>query len=532
MRKPLFPNAINIMALVTGLLFSWQACVGAENEVSMGDIDTEYIRPPAVAGSFYPGSPSELAKMLATFFHAAPKPTLTGKPLAIVAPHAGYIYSGAIAARGYKILEGETYKTVIVISPSHTAYFKGVSVFGGKAYTTPLGEIPIDKELTDKIASAGGPISFSNQGHSGYGRAEHALEVQLPFLQVALGKFDLVALVMGVQDMSTCTALGKAIAKAIGPRDDVLIVASSDLSHFHDQSTAGRLDSVVAGDIENYDYKKLSRDIEEQKAEACGGGPIIAAMIAAKEMGANKALITGLGDSAQAGGDKTSVVGYLSAVIYKEGDEKVYEIKKEEENISMNSSDAHADSGSSAEFGLSAEDKKTLLSIARQAIKSRLEGKELVFPKNISGPLSQPLGAFVTLDEAGQLRGCIGTFRPSNPLYEVVAEMARQAAFSDYRFHPVGPGELSRLEIEISVLTPMKRIYNPDSVVVGRDGLYVKRGHYAGVLLPQVPVEQCWDRNTFLDHTCLKAGLPSSSWRDEQTELYVFQAEIFSERQF
>jgi AmmeMemoRadiSam system protein B/AmmeMemoRadiSam system protein A len=532
MSKFLFSISIYVMALATGLSFSGRSCAAAENEVPMDNIDTEYVRPPAVAGSFYPGSPSELAKMLAGFFHAAPKPNLAGKPLAIIAPHAGYVYSGAIAARAYKILEGETLKTVIVISPSHTVYFKGVSVFGGKAYSTPLGDVPIDRELTDKIAASGGPIAFSNQGHSGYGRAEHALEVQLPFLQVSLGKFSLVALVMGDQNPSICMALGKAIAKAVGKRDDVLIVASSDLSHFHDQSTASRLDSVIAGDVGQYDYEQLAEDLGDQKTEACGGGPIIAAMIAAKEMGANKAQVTGLGDSAPATGDKSNVVGYLSAVIYKEEGKKAYEIREDQEGTFEDKSSAHSDSGSAAEFGLSPGDKKTLLSIARQAIKSRLEGKTLMFPKEIPSTLSQPLGAFVTLSESGDLRGCIGTFQPRNPLYEVVAEMARQAAFSDYRFPPIQPGELEHLDIEISVLTPMKRIYNPDSVEVGRDGLYVRRGQYSGVLLPQVPVEQRWDRTTFLDHTCLKAGLPSSSWRNEQTELYVFQAEIFSERQF
>ncbi len=140
------------------------------------------------------------------------------------------------------------------------------------------------------------------------------------------------------------------------------------------------------------------------------------------------------------------------------------------------------------------------------------------------------MGAFVTLHEEGELRGCIGTFHPGGPLFQVVAEMARQAAFSDYRFRPLAESEINSIDIEISVLTPMKRIYNSDSVMVGRDGLYVKRGNYAGVLLPQVPVEQGWDRTTYLDHACLKAGLTSSSWRSDQTELYVFQAEIFGER--
>jgi AmmeMemoRadiSam system protein A len=363
-------------------------------------------------------------------------------------------------------------------------------------------------------------------------RSEHALEVQLPFLQVTLGKFSLVALVMGDQDFTTCRALGQAIARAIGKRDDVLIVASSDLSHFHDRTTASKLDSVIAGDIESYNFQKLSGDLDSQKTEACGGGPIIAAMIAAQTLGADSARITGSGDSGEATGDRTSVVGYLSAVIYRGASNKVYDIGDAEKDtqIENHTKEAQPDHGGSANFGLDLKSRKLLLSIARESIKTRLEGKELIFPIDLPEAIKAPLGAFVTLNEAGELRGCIGTFHPDSPLYQVVAEMARQAAFSDYRFQPLIKGEFEAIDIEISVLTPMKRIYNPDSVVVGRDGLYIRRGNDAGVLLPQVPVEQGWDRATFLDHTCLKAGLPSSSWRSEQTELYVFQADIFSER--
>jgi MEMO1 family protein len=516
---------INIVALAISLC--------AISEVSMGSIDTTYIRPPAVAGSFYPGSPSDLAKMLAEFFHAAPKPQLAGKPLAIVAPHAGYIYSGAIAAKGYKILEGEDYNTVIVISPSHNEYFRGVSVFGGKAYSTPLGEISIDQELSQRIAEAGGHIAFSDQGHlRSASRSEHALEVQLPFLQTTLRKFNLVALVMGDQDFATCRALGQAIAKAIGTRDDVLIVASSDLSHFHDHAITVKLDSVIVQDIESFNFQQLSIDLENQKTEACGGGPIIAAMIAAQILGADSAKVTGLGDSGEATGDRASVVGYLSAVIYKGNGEKVYKIIEEEKapDFEEQTEETQSDHTGAADFGLDPQGRKMLLSIARESIKARLEGKELVFPATMPDALKLPLGAFVTLQEAGELRGCIGTFHPNSPLYQVVAEMAWQAAFSDYRFRPLTKSEFEAIDIEISVLTPMKRIYDPDSVVVGRDGLYIRQGNNSGVLLPQVAVEQGWDRTTFLDHTCLKAGLPSSSWRSERTELYVFQADIFGER--
>lgn len=483
----------------------------------MGKLESSYVRPPAVAGAFYPGTPTELAKMLAGFFHAAPKQNISGKPLALIAPHAGYIYSGQIAANAYKILEGEEFKTVIVISPSHTAYFKGVTVFNGKAYTTPLGEIPTDIELTNQIVNKNGIIKLSDIGHTrSSGRSEHALEVQLPFLQTTLGKFGLVAIIMGEQDLETCDKLGTAISVALRGRKDVLIVASTDLSHFHDARSASSLDSVARDDIQNLDHEALWNDLESGKTEACGGGPVISAMIAAREMGANSVEITGFGDSSDATGDKASVVGYLSAIIYRSGDARVYEIVNERET--------------EADSGIDADARTMLLCIARRAIEAGLDDKELTIPQHLPASLMQPRGAFVTLHKEGDLRGCIGTFQSREPLYMVVAEMARQAAFSDYRFRPLSKEELNIVDIEISVLTPMKRIYDPESVVVGRDGLYIKRGHCAGVLLPQVPVEQAWDRIAFLDYTCLKAGIPTGSWRDKNTELYVFQADIFAER--
>ena len=520
----------------------------AKDEVSMGSVDSTYVRPPAVAGAFYPGSPSELVKMMADFFHNAHKPLISSKPFAIISPHAGYVYSGQIAASAYKILEGEEYETVIVISPSHTAYFRGVAAFDGRAYSTPLGEIPINRKLSERLASECDVIELSAQGHyKGPGRSEHALEVQLPFLQLALGKFDLVALVMGDQDMPTCARLGETLANVIGKNDKILIVASSDLSHFHSSTAALKLDSVARKDIEALDYRSLVEDLASGKTEACGGGPVIAAMIAAEKLGANSVEITGFGDSGDASGDKANVVGYLSAVIYKgkasngRSPEKIYELKEEPESPKAKASSskngpikpsAQSQSGAASGFecGLTDSDKSLLLSLARKSIETYLGGNEIDLSViKGSEALNQPLGAFVTLRKKGELRGCIGTFYPSGPLYQVVAQMARQAAFSDYRFQPVTNGELNALDIEISVLTPMKRIYDPKEVAVGRDGLYIKRGISAGVLLPQVPVEQGWERIEFLDHTCLKAGLPTGAWKDKNTELYVFQAEIFGE---
>jgi AmmeMemoRadiSam system protein B/AmmeMemoRadiSam system protein A len=490
---------------------------------NMSDSDTTYVRPPAVAGYFYPGSPSELAKTIAGHFHAAPKPSVTGRPVAIISPHAGYQYSGDIAGKGYKILEGESYSTVIVISPSHAVGFSGVSAFAGKAYTTPLGEVPIDRELTQKIAT-GDKINLSNTGHlTSGGRSEHALEVQLPFLQTALGKFSLVALMMGDQDYETCEALGNSIADALAGRDDALIVASSDLSHFYNSDTAGKLDSKVIERVENFDFTGLSQDLESHKAEACGGGPMVAAMMAAAKLGADTTLITGYGDSGDVTGDKGSVVGYLSALIYKSDEGKVYEIDENTDEA------VHDNPATGVQFGLSSADKKTLLDIARKSIAASLNREEMTFPQDISEALMEQRGAFVTLNKEGRLRGCIGTFVAQEPLYKVIARMALEAAFSDPRFPALEKEELELLDIEISVLTPMKKISDPELVEVGRDGLYIKQGMYSGVLLPQVPVEYGWERIKFLEQTCLKAGLPPEAWKSDKTELYVFQAEIFGE---
>ena len=487
----------------------------------MSDSDTTYVRPATVAGQFYPGSPSELAKTIAGLFYSSPKPTISGRPVIIISPHAGYVYSGPIAAKGYKILEGEEYSTVIVISPSHMIGFEGVSAFAGKAYTTPFGEIPIDRKLTEDIAAGSNVISISNIGHLKSGmRSEHALEVQLPFLQTALGKFKLVALIMGEQDYQTCEALGKAISGALEGRNDVLIVASSDLSHFYDSKTAERLDSVLVDRVQAFDYQGLANDLASRKTEACGGGPIMAAMIAAKNLGADSVDITGYGDSGDTSGDKSSVVGYLSAIIYKSSSSKTYDLDSDEEEIRDNPA-------SGIQFGLSVADKKTLLAIARQSITSKLEKKEMIFSEDISGPLMERRGAFVTLTIEGRLRGCIGTFASEDPLYQTIARMALEAASSDPRFPSLEKEELGLLDIEISVLTPMMRIYDPQAVEVGRDGLYIRQGVFSGVLLPQVPVEYGWDRVKFLEQTCLKAGLPPDTWKSEKAELYTFQAEIF-----
>ncbi len=486
------------------------------------------VREPAVAGSFYPGDPSSLAKMIAGMMAKTSKPDIPGEVVALIVPHAGYIYSGPVASHAFKAIQGYEYKDVIVISPCHVEAFSGAAVYSGDAYRTPFGDIKINHELSGKIAGSSEYVELSDKGHRLTSRGgEHSLEVELPFLQTMLGEFGLVAIVMGSQDFATCRGLAEAIAGVCRGRDDILIVASSDLSHFHDYKKAKNLDLRIVESINQYDYKTLHNDLENRKVEACGGGPIVTAMIASEMAGANGAKVVNYANSGDVSGDSSSVVGYLAGVIYKgEKDRKVYEINIEEDETDE---DIDINPASGVDFGLSEHEKKQLLDLAENAIKARLAGENLALNKpEYGGVLAEKRGAFVTLTIEGNLRGCIGYIHAVKPLYETIAEMAVQAAFHDPRFPQLTKPEFKRIEIEISVLTPMIKVVDPiQDVVVGRDGLFLVKGRFSGLLLPQVPVEHNWDRDTFLDQTCLKAGLPPGTWKDTETEIFRFQADIF-----
>lgn len=472
------------------------------------------VRKPAVAGSFYPGNPVELSKMIAGFYAGAKKLVFSGHPIAIIAPHAGYEYSGKTAAAAYKQLEGEEYEAVVVIAPSHTVFFQGASVYDGSAYQTPIGVVEIDEELSKKIGSMHPLVYLSNKGHTGGSiRGEHSLEVQLPFLQQALGKFKLVAIVMGDQEENNCRALGEVLASALGEKN-ALIVASTDLSHFHPEKEARRLDASIQKAVEEYNPDKLLSTLSSGKGEACGGGPVIATMIAAKKLGGEEVAITGYATSGESTGDYTDVVGYLSAMILSSRP-----IKKIQEISNGNDKKGALE--------LTKLEKEFLKKLAKEAIIAKIEERSVDTQPPESRTLREKRGAFVTIKIDGRLRGCIGLIRAAKPLYEVVAEMALAAAFDDPRFAPLTEKELNRIEIEISALSPLVRAENLEEIVVGRDGLMIRLDMHSGLLLPQVATEHGWDKTTFLEQTCLKAGLPKNIYKDKSAEIYRFSAEVF-----
>jgi len=468
------------------------------------------IRPPAVAGSFYPADPKELARMIDDFLAKATPPPLQNV-VAIQAPHAGYIYSGPVAAYSYALLKGRKFDRVVVIAPSHYEAFGFSSVYDGAAYETPLGRVEVDQAFAAKLAKMSSTIKLSGVGHTpSADRPEHALEVQLPFLQRTIGDFQLVPIIMGDQSYEACRALGLALAKLI-QGTNTLIVASSDLSHYHPYDEAVKLDRKTLKAIEEYDYFDLAQNLERRVWEACGGGPVVATMIAAERLGAKQAKLLKYANSGDtAAGDRSRVVGYGAVAFVK---------------TTGNANSAEAP------FSLTPREKDALLAIARKSVETAVRDRK-VYECSAGGmeTLAQERGAFVTLTEHGQLRGCIGYVAPLEPLYLTVRDVARFAALQDNRFRPVAANELPNLEYEISVLSPLRRVIDVQEIRVGQHGLLIRKGDIQGLLLPQVATDEKWDRDTFLENVCYKAGLTGRAWRDADADLFRFTALVFGER--
>jgi AmmeMemoRadiSam system protein B/AmmeMemoRadiSam system protein A len=508
-----------VLFLIAVIFFVYEGNSQKKKEAPKMDIPRSEIRPAALAGTWYQENPEDLRNTIDRYMKHAKIAQNPGTIIGLVAPHAGHVYSGPVAAFSYRQIQGKQYDTVIVIAPNHVdprLQFSSVLTHG--AYETPLGIIPVDAETARAIAGfdASDSIRPSDMGHfTGYGdRMEHALEIQLPFLQYALGNFRLVPIVMGNQERTSVIMLAKAIAAAVKGKK-VLIVGSSDLSHFFPAAQARSHDDRVKQYIERYDFEGLLADAAVESSHVCGRGPIAVAMMACRELGATRAAVLHAANSGDITGDTRSVVGYLAAIFTKPDE---------------GGGTGTGEQGTSrvgVDLGLTAEGKEILRTVVRQTLPSVVKTGQIPAFRKYAGKLGEEWGAFVTLTKRGNLRGCIGNITGTKPLIATVAEMTRAAALEDPRFRPIRPEELPDIEFEISVLTPIRRVSNVEEIVVGRDGIIITRGYNRGLLLPQVATEYGWDRETFLEQTCLKAGLPKDAWKDRNTIIEAFSAEVF-----
>lgn len=474
------------------------------------------IRKPAVAGQFYSASADTLANDVDGFLKSAGV-SHADDVRAVIVPHAGYVFSGAMAAKAYmRINPAREYKRVFLLGPSHKAAFDGASVdnqFG--AYATPLGNVEIDINVCNDLLRADGVFCCLPKAHDG----EHCLEVQLPFLQRHLDKMPpIVPIIIGTQDLDKL----QRVAKALQPyfTADNLFVISSDFSHYPRYDDAVEVDGITGQAIEKASLTEFvgaindnaSRHISNLYTSACGQSPIAVLLMMMSDGGGLTMEHLGYcnsGDSPY--GDHDGVVGYHAFAV----------------------TGGKAEGGGAekdAAFGLTADEMRTLLGIARRTIENTLNGNggQPCDTTKLSETLKARCGAFVTLTSGGRLRGCIGNLVGYRPLYATVEEMAKSAAFEDPRFYPVRRDELNDIKIEISVLSPLRRISSIDEFQLGRHGLYIVKGASSGTFLPQVADETDWTKEEFFGHCSRdKAGLGWDGWRD--AELYVYEAEVFGE---
>lgn len=459
-------------------------------------LGAQRVRPAVFAGSFYPDDPGRLAALIDGYLQAAaPASAPAGRIVGLIAPHAGYAYSGPTAGAAYARVRGADFATVVILSPSHRVAFEGVSVWPGGGFETPLGVARVDEDLAREIARACGS-KFRADAFA----EEHAVEVQVPFIQRALPGAAIVPVVMGPPSRSTIHGLAAALAKTCLAKK-VLVVASTDMSHYLPQARAAATDAATAELIRGLRVETIIRKVEAGENIMCGGGGVAALLLLAEKAGRPSVEVLAQADSSSSGGP---VVGYLAAAVLSKA-----EPPKEP-------------------FALGPEERADLLRLAREALAAFVGRRAVIEDRFGRAKFLEPRGAFVTLRKRGELRGCIGYAEPLAPLGRTVIQAAILAASEDPRFPPVAADELESIRIEISVLTPPREIASAREVRVGTHGLIVERDGRKGLLLPQVPVENGWDREAFLEQASLKAGLPRDAWR-RGAKLSVFEAIVFHE---
>lgn len=477
--------------------------------------ESQHDRLPVVAGTFYPASGDKLRNDLQTYFETCAGPVTNTRVRAVIAPHAGYVYSGHTAAAAFAAIPRDAeYDNIFLIGTSHRYSYEGAAVFTSGNLITPLGTLKVNCELGERLIKETAWFFRKDEAHVN----EHSLEVLLPFIQYHLKKQPpVIPVLLGTRSNNVLKSIAGTLKPYFTERN--LFIISSDFSHYPSYEDARRVDNLTSkailsgrpDEFLNSLRTTESSGIKGLATSMCGWpGGLVLLYITGDDKGIKYRLAeyTNSGDSPY--GDRNEVVGYNSIVA--------------ESEVRRTAGPAME------EFTLTDAEKKTLLKIARDAIGSGLTGgtPDPVNTAVITSTLRQPLGAFVTITIDGQLRGCIGRFTSAEPVYEVVRAMATEAAFGDPRFPDLTQAEYPKIHIEISVLGPMKRITDISEIRIGKHGIYIKKGISAGTLLPQVASERGWTVTEFLGYCSRdKAGIGWDGWK--MAEIYVYEAYVFGE---
>ena len=469
------------------------------------------VRPATQANRFYTGDARALSVEVDSFLALHANDQQYEHVAALIVPHAGYYFSGNVAAAAYRAIpDGKKYKRIFLLGPSHHEWLDGASVNTAfDCYATPLGEVKVDVETAQKLIAADPVFSYQPKAHD----REHCLEVQLPFLQRRLDEVPpIVPIIISTNDFLKLKRMAEVLKPYLS--EENLFVVSSDFSHYPKYEDACEVDARTGKAIETGDVEQFIAALEENarsgvrnlSTSACGELAIVTLLMMIDSTYEVKHLMyQNSGDAEES--DHSRVVGYHAFAIVRNGQART-----------------------DTDFSLTDDEKRMLKEIAMTSIKDSLNGRGIAVANSslftLHSSLKQKCGAFVSLHKHGRLRGCIGHFGEDVPLHEIVAEMARAAAFEDPRFMPVTADELSDIDIEISVLTPMRRILSLDEFELHRHGIYIRKGYRSGTYLPQVADEVNWTKEEFVSHCAQdKAGIGWDGWKD--AELYVYEAIVF-----
>lgn len=497
---------------IFSIIFFNASCNAQTNQKS-NTMDSIINRKPIVAGQFYTANATELKNEVSELFKIAKKTNEKGFSKIIISPHAGYVFSGEVAASAYNQIDSShKYDNIFIIASSHRASFGGVSVYNIGNYETPIGEVKVNTKICNELISKSKLFSYQHNADA----LEHSIEVQLPFLQY-LYKEDLqiVPIVIGTQSPDIC----KEISNIIKPyfSENNLFVISTDFSHYPTYEDAQLIDKITANTILQNSSKSLIKSLNDNDEKGiknlstslCGWSAVLTMLYITENNNDLKFEIIDYKNSGdnKVYGDKKRVVGYYAIRGFLPKNEIMNNIIFTE------------------------NEKQSLLSIARNTITNHLKSSKYnpLTDFELTPNMKLECGAFVTLHKKGKLRGCIGRFTANQPLYKTIQDMAIASATQDHRFNKVDIIELEEIDIEISVLTPLVKINSIDEFILGKHGIYIKKNGMTGTFLPQVATQTGWTKEEFLGHCAQdKAGIGWDGWKS--AELYIYEAIIFGEK--
>jgi len=529
--QPVAQPAGEITVAATGVLSIEPATATVSSPPPTSAPDPRDVHENEGAGRWYPADPARLRAAVEAYVQQAAVEPLQGRLLALIVPHAGYVYSGAVAGHSFRAMQeaGCAGYTIAVVGDTHSGQGSAeIAVWAAGAFETPLGSIPVDEAVAQAVVAADERIEFDRKAFT----AEHPVENQLPFIQVVCPGARIVPVVIRQPSQQNAQILADALVAALGDRP-ALIVASTDLSHYHSYEEAQEMDRVALEAIVSLDAQAVA-DSPRRCAELglgrgdpltmCSQGAVMAALIAARQMGADQATVLHYANSGDVPlGDRGQVVGY--------GAVGLWQAPAGGSASLANPFPASTASAVPAEpIPVPPEAQEALLALARRTVVQFLETETVPAFETDDPALLQPLGAYVTYEKAGNLRGCVGRIEADRPAYLNVQYAAVAAALADSRFPAITPEELPDLTIEITLLQPLRQVGSPDEIEIGRDGVLMRVGSDKGALyLPQVPPEQGWDLEATLVHLCRKAGLPDDAWQSADARFYIFSGQWFGE---